>query len=134
MWGKLAPTSLPAREATKIAAELLLPADSVRAPRSFDELKVLARDMHVSAEVYARRCHSLNLINKDMLDNLLDQIRKGVVSARKDEFPMSPLILSKSRRGETFFSMVLDAYDSGRMDGSSVADILGVRPTRVDRR
>ncbi len=121
------------RRCDSFAAEVLLPRDSVQVPQSYDELKMLAKNMKVSSEVYIRRAYDLKLIDWSTLNYFLDQIHKSLPPKKKiDEFPMSPLVLSRSRRGVTFFNLVIDAYSTGRINGSDVSDILGVRPTRID--
>jgi Zn-dependent peptidase ImmA (M78 family) len=123
------------RRCDAFSADFLLPASTVKVPSNYEELKALALEMCVSAEAYARRAYGLKMISKPALYIFLEQIASAPKNKKSnDEMRISPLVLSKSRRGEKFFNLILDAYDSGRVSGSVVADILKIRPTRIDRK
>ena len=115
------------------AADFLLPEEAMKVPSTFEELKTFAQEMCVSAEAYARRAYALNSIAKSTLDVFLEQISKNMKKPKRaNEMRISPVVMSKSRRGEKFFNLIVDAYTSGRMSGSAVADILMIRPTKID--
>lgn len=123
------------RRCDSFAAEVLLPKEYIKKPYDFDELKILAKEMKVSAEVYARRAYDQKIINKEKRDSFIRQIRQAKLpTSGHDDMRIPPLVLSKSQRGESFFNLIIDAYDRGKINGSDVADILRVRPTRIDRR
>lgn len=119
----------------RFAADFLMPADAMKVPSNFDELKTLAREMCVSAEAYAIRAFELKSIDGPTLDVFLERIVSSPKKAKSNkELSISPVVMSKSRRGDKFFNLVIDAYGNGRISATAVADILGIRPTRIDRK
>ena len=127
----------PEVRCNKFAAEFLMPKSAMEQPASFKELKELAGKLNVSAEAYLIRLLDLKFLDSvgfsDYLDELKTRTTKVKKRRKKKEIPISPIIMSKSRRGEKFFNFVVDAYESGGMSASEAADILKVRPTRIDR-
>lgn len=124
-------SSNPERRCDSFAAAFLLPSSSVKAPNNYEELRELAKEMSVSSEAYARRAQSLNLITLPEMDELISKIPKKK-KTQKGEIKIPQLVMSKSRRGEKFFNLVVDAYSEGRVSSSLLRDVLEVRSNKID--
>lgn len=125
----------PERRCDRFAAELLMPRPALKIPDSLESLRGYARQLHVSAEAYTRKLESAGLIPRDKSEEYLREIRRTPYSkqARRDDIRIPPVVMSRSRHGETFFNLIIDAHAGGRLSSSQAADILNLRPTAIDK-
>lgn len=124
----------PERRCDKFAAELLMPKEAMQKPKDYQELREYAKKLCVSTEAYARRLYALDTITLDVRDDFIKQIKSTPLPRpEKKEIKIPPVVMSKSRHGESFFNLVIEAHGGGRLSSSQAADILNLRPTAIDR-
>jgi Zn-dependent peptidase ImmA (M78 family)/transcriptional regulator with XRE-family HTH domain len=124
----------PERRCDRFAAELLMPRAAMKVPSNFEELQAYAREFSVSSEAYARRLENIDLIPREKTEEYLREIKKSPLpKPGKGEMKISPIVMSRNRRGESFFNLIIDAHGRGRLSSSQAADILKLRPTALDK-
>jgi Zn-dependent peptidase ImmA (M78 family)/transcriptional regulator with XRE-family HTH domain len=124
----------PERRCDRFAAELLMPRSALKVPTDFETLKTYARELSVSTEAYARRLEAAELIPRDQSEEYLREIRRTPFKRPvTKEMKIPPVVMSRSRHGESFFNLIIDAHGGGRLSSSQAADILNLRPTAIDK-
>jgi Zn-dependent peptidase ImmA (M78 family) len=121
------------RRCDNFAAEFLMPKEAMKIPIDFDGAKAFAAEFCVSTEAYIRRLYSIKAINETTKNKYIKEIYKTPLKTKKKgEMKIPPIVMSKSRSGEKFFDLVINAHNTGRLSSSEAADVLKLRPTSVE--
>jgi len=113
-------------DCNSFAGYLLVPSNEVIPAHDKDTIFKYATKLKVSSEVYLRRLFALGHISEAEFFNLLDQIRKSVLSVTP-HYSKSPINRSVNSRGTTLFNSTVDAMNQRRVSYSLASDILGLK-------
>ncbi|MBU0713691.1 XRE family transcriptional regulator [bacterium] len=114
-------------ECNDFAGKFLVPDSEIIQIAGLEELTTIAREYNVSREVYLRRNLERELISRTDFFSLLEDVRKvpKTPSSKKTGYA-SPLIKSKSTRGNKFYNLVINAVCENKIDYLSASDVLGL--------
>jgi Zn-dependent peptidase ImmA (M78 family) len=120
-------------ECNSFAGKFLVPTDSVKITTSIDEIFDLAALFNVSGEVYLRRMFEEAKLKPATFFKLLEEVRDRSRSFRRPKQNGAPsmVIQSKSTRGNTFFTLVVDAAIANQLSFSTASDLLGLKPGSI---
>jgi len=114
-------------ECNDFAGKFLVPDSEVVPIVGMEDLAAIAGEYRVSREVYLRRNLERELISREEFFNMLNEIRKTPKTPyQKPAGHVSPLIKSKSSRGNKFYELVINAVCENKIDYLSASDALGL--------
>jgi Zn-dependent peptidase ImmA (M78 family) len=118
-------------ECNALAAEILIPVNTLIQTDSLDEIKKYASELNVSREAYLRKLKEENLISDIKFFSILDEIRSTYKKRKSKDGFVLPEVRSKASRGETFFNMVLEAVTNNQINYSEASNALDLRINRL---
>jgi Zn-dependent peptidase ImmA (M78 family) len=117
------------------AGAFLVPSGELRTANTLEEIKMLASRFKISPEVYLRRLREQNAIGSDAFFVLLKEIRSSFLKPKptKAAIKIKPEVKSRASRGETFYTIVLDAVGQERISYTRASGLLDLNIARVVR-
>ncbi|MBI3814201.1 MAG: ImmA/IrrE family metallo-endopeptidase [Nitrospinae bacterium] len=116
-------------ECNDFAGKFLIPDTTVFPIENIEDLGEIARRFRVSREVYLRRNFERDFINKRDFFGLLKDLKEQPLKAKKEKKhggAPPPPVMSKSTRGEKFYTLILDAVYKNKIDYTTASDALGL--------
>lgn len=116
------------------AGNFLVPANVLRSMEDLNEIKASANGLKISPEVFLRRLKEEKYIGPDRFFALLTQLKTSYHEPppRRD-IKIRPEIKSRASRGETFYTLVLDALNQDRISYTRASGVLDLNISRVVR-
>jgi len=114
-------------ECNSFAGQFLVPANSLIPSDDLEEIRKYANNVNVSREVYLRRLKEEGLIQDRIFYTLLGEIKESYKNQKKRSGYVPPITKSKASRGETFFSMIIEAVNNNQLNYSDAANALDLR-------
>ena len=117
------------------AGNFLVPPDVLRSTEDLDEIKTLANGLKISPEVFLRRLKEEKYIGTERFFALLSQLKMSYSKRppRKKDIRIKPEVKSRASRGETFYTLVLDALNQDRISYTRASGVLDMNISRVVR-
>jgi Zn-dependent peptidase ImmA (M78 family) len=106
------------------AGSFLVPPQFIKKTDDLNIISFESSKFKVSREVYLRRLKDENIISRSSFFVLLDQIKATYKTKNKQGGFVKPEIKSKSCRGETFFSMILEAIQKNQISYTQASNAL----------
>lgn len=133
LWDSIAEQQNEELRCNSIAGKFLVPAEEVKGAADVDEIKAFASKLRISLEVYLRRMREEQEIEAGPFFELLEKIKASYVDARspKVSVKIKPEIKSRASRGDTFYSIVLDAVSQDRISYTRASALLDLNIARV---
>lgn len=113
-------------ECNTFAGKFLVPSNLIEKVEELDDIRIYASKLNVSKEVYLRRLKEESLISDMRFYKFLGQIKSTYKSTLKKGGFVKPVIKSRTKRGETFFNMVLDAMYNNQISYSKASNALNL--------
>lgn len=119
-------------ECNSFAGMFLVPENIIYPIKNEEELTKLSKINKVSREVYLRRSFEKGLISRTDFFELLKQIREHtIIKKKKPNGFVKQTVKSKSRRGEMFYNLVLNATYNSQIDFSTASDVLKLKVNHI---
>ena len=115
-------------ECNDFAGKFLIPDSFVFPIDNLKDLAEVAKRFKVSREVYLRRNFERKFIKEREFFGFLKKLKEQppVLKKQKEEIKIARTILSKSTRGEKFYSLILEAVYNNKIDFTTASDVLGL--------
>lgn len=115
-------------ECNEFAGKFLIPDTSVFPIDNLQDLAEVAKRFKVSREVYLRRNLERKFIKEREFFGFLKNLKEQKPAQKKQpkEIKIARTVLSKSSRGEKFYTLVLDAVYANKIDYTTASDVLGL--------
>ncbi len=135
LWDKAGEQQGEELRCNSLAGKFLVPAEEVKSADNVDEIKAFANRLRISPEVYLRRMREEKEIEPGPFFALLEKIRASYVETKpaKAVVKIKPETKSRASRGETFYSIVLDAVSQERISYTRASALLDLNIARVVR-
>jgi Zn-dependent peptidase ImmA (M78 family) len=115
-----------------LAGKILIPSDKIEIVSDLSTISKYAKNLKISREVYLRRVKEQNLISDLTFFTLLKAVKDTYVKIKKSGgVPIPPEKKSRISRGDTFYSMVLEAVDNNRISYTEATSSLGLSVKRI---
>ena len=115
----------------EFAGNLLAPVELIEQTEDLKEISSYASRLNISREVYLRRMKEEQKITPVKFFQILDQIKSTYQPPKKSKGFVKPEVKSRACRGETFYSMVLEAMYNNRITYTQAASILNLNLNRL---
>jgi len=115
------------------AGNVLVPTNELQKTDDLKEIRAFANKFKISPEVYLRRLKEENKISSVKFFTLLDQIKASNVPRVQKNVIIRPEVKSRASRGETFYTLVLDALNQNRISYTQASGMLDLNISRVLR-
>jgi Zn-dependent peptidase ImmA (M78 family) len=115
-------------ECNDFAGKFLIPDATVFPIDNMKDLAEAARRFKVSREVYLRRNYERKFITEREFFGILKNLKEQLPAPKKEKKPakIARTVLSKSTRGEKFYSLILEAVYTNKIDYTTASDVLGL--------
>jgi Zn-dependent peptidase ImmA (M78 family) len=110
----------------EFAGRFLVPDEHVLVASTLKELRYHSKRLNVSMEVILRRNLELSHISKNRFFELLREIR-NLPKPKKGGGPASVFEKAQATRGQMFYNLVVQAFQTNRLDYNTAADALGLK-------
>ncbi|MCL5020682.1 MAG: hypothetical protein M1339_03270, partial [Bacteroidetes bacterium] len=121
-------------EYNSFAGNFLVPKNVLRPTDSLDEIRTFANLLKISPEVFLRRLREEEYIDTNRFFVLLSELKASYHEPpHKKEMRIRPEIKSRASRGETFYTLVLDALNQDRISYTRASGLLDLNISRVVR-
>lgn len=117
----------------EFAGNFLAPSDLIERTDNLKEIAAYASKLKISREVYLRRLKDENKISDLKFFHLLEQIKKSYKKTKKkdNKIIIKPEVKSRASRGETFYTMVLEAMNNNRISYTQASSALNLNVSRL---
>lgn len=118
-------------ECNSFAGNFLVPKRELQATDDLIEIQTYANKFKISPEVYLRRLKEENNISAVKFFDLLGRIKASYHPSVPKEVKIRREVLSRASRGETFYTLVLDALNQNRISYTQASGMLDLNISRV---
>jgi len=115
----------------KFAGRFLVPSELVVSTDNLSEISKFASRLNVSREVYLRRMREEGLVANIKFFTLLEDIKATYKKTTSKGGPIKPEVKSRASRGETFYSMVLEALHDNKISITRASSALDLSASRI---
>ena len=117
----------------EFAGNFLAPSDLIERTDNLKEIAAYASKLKISREVYLRRLKDENKISDLKFFHLLEQIKESYKKNKKkdNKIIIKPEVKSRASRGETFYTMVLEAMNNNRISYTQASSALNLNVSRL---
>jgi len=120
-------------ECNSIAGNFLAPKNTLQSTDDLKEIQTYANKFKISPEAYLRRLKEEKEISSVKFFTLLDQIKASYPAILPKKIIIKPEVKSRASRGETFYTLVLDALNQNRISYTQASGMLDLNISRVMR-
>ncbi len=120
-------------ECNSIAGNFLVPKNILQSTDDLKEIQTYANKFKISPEAYLRRLKEEKAISSVKFFTLLDQIKASYPAIPPKKIIIKPEVKSRASRGETFYTLVLDALNQNRISYTQASGMLDLNISRVMR-
>ena len=113
-------------DCNSFAGCILIPSSEIIPAHDKDSIYELATKFKISSEVYLRRLFTLEYVSENEFFNLLDQIRRSVITT-PPHYIKSQVKRSINSRGMSLFDSTVNAMNERKISYSQASDILGLK-------
>ena len=113
-------------DCNSFAGCILVPSSEIIPAHDKDSIYELATKFKISSEVYLRRLFTLEYVSENEFFNLLDQIRRSVITTQP-HYIKSQVKRSINSRGMSLFDSTVNAMNERKISYSQASDILGLK-------
>lgn len=115
----------------EFAGRFLVPSEFVETANNLRDLSTLASSLNVSREVYLWRMREQGSISDPRFFAMLKEIKATYKQKTKKGGHVKPEVKSRASRGDTFYSMVLEATHDNRISIARASSALDLSAARI---
>ncbi len=132
LWGDVSEKQYVEIGCNSFAGEFLIPKTNLHITDKLEDIHIYANRFKISPEVYLRRLKEEKEISLKSFFLLLEQMKAAYVNQpKKKNIIIRPEVKSRASRGDTFYTLVLDALNQNRLSYTQASGILDLNLSRV---
>jgi Zn-dependent peptidase ImmA (M78 family) len=120
-------------ECNSFAGNFLVSRSELQTSDDLPQIQAYANKFKISPEVYLRRLKEEQKISPTKFFSLLDQIKASYLPPKPKKIIIKPEVKSRASRGETFYTIILDALNQNRISYTQAAGMLDLNISRILR-
>ncbi len=133
LWNDITEKQNEEWECNSFAGNFLVPKNTLQSTDNLKEIQIYANKFKISPEAYLRRLKDESEISSPKFFALLDQIKAAYPTLPPRKVIIKPEVKSRASRGETFYTLVLDALNQNRISYTQASGMLDLNISRVMR-